>query len=82
MKAIIIRFWNWLVSLFKRKSKPQIQMIKTGNPFRNYHHGISDAPASISKFSPPKNNRRRTRGRHLQYVAMPDGRQRFIHHLT
>ncbi|MEA5111720.1 hypothetical protein SDC9_17641 [bioreactor metagenome] len=80
MKAIIIRFWNWLVSLFKRKSKPQ--MIKAEYPFRNYHHGISDAPASISKFSPPKNNRRRSRGRHLQYVAMPDGRQRFIHHLT
>lgn len=81
MKAIIIRFWNWLVSLFKAKKKHL--MMQAQYPIRNTYQGINDTDTtSRSRFSPPRNNRRRTRGRHLQYVAMPDGRQRFIHHLT
>jgi hypothetical protein len=70
----ITKAWEWVKNLFKKKTHHLTAEIldtpvfnKTGRPERGaYFH----------------NNRKRTRGRNIQYVAMPNGKTKLIRHET
>lgn len=72
MKNLISKIKNWF-----KKAEPKTKA--------EFHNPITAAPVKIKKQGRGayfKNNRRTTRGRNIQYVALPDGRTRVIRHET
>ena len=69
----IQKAWQWLKSVFGRKTKltdeikEQDVFVKTKRPGRGAYF---------------TNNRKRTRGRNIQYIIMPNGAARLIRHET
>ena len=61
MKAIIIKFWQWLISLF-RKKKPTSKKTYVIPP-----DPVEEKRVRRKKV-PQHNNRKKTRGRKVQYV--------------
>lgn len=72
MKNIFSKIASW----FKKPEKKSLrEMYKESHPEPVKEHNIGRGAYF-------HNNRKRTKGRNLQYVAMPDGRTKVIRHET
>lgn len=76
MKKLIENIKSWFT---RRDSKPEKKSLR--EMYQESH------PEPVKPYKPGRgpmftNNRKRTRGRNIQYVAMPNGRMRIIRHET
>ena len=69
--AFFVMIWNWIVSLFQNKKVVEAPFKEALKEVQNYvNHPVI----------PPHNNRKRTRGRYVQYMNVGAGRTRPIYH--
>lgn len=63
----------------KKESQPWLAIKST--PYTNPYKDMETESNVLPKYTPPKNNRKRTRGRNLQYIKNKGFKSAtFIHH--
>ena len=72
--AFFVFIYKWFISLFKRKEKKTTLLEKFEEAHKDVQQRFSHP------VTPPHNNRKRTRGRHIQYMPVGEGQFRAIYH--
>ena len=80
MKKIVIQFIKWLRQLFKRKPKEDIKPDLHKRTYTSTFKKSSDLYSLMKMKLGHSNNRKRTRGRHNQYIDIGNGITRLIRH--